>query len=574
MRVSPVTTGSFTRGGLLALACFLLPAIPAAAAPQQLIVAHEPGLSRAERIDLRDDAGVDFVRTMSPDDLEVVEAPQGQADDALAELRADPDVAYAEVDSRVHAMTTDPLWTDQWALSNTGQLGGTPGADIGIASAWALGTGTGQTVAVVDGGVQIGHPDLAGQLDLADAYDYVDRDATPQDLDGHGTHVAGTIAALADNGVGVAGVAPGARILPLRVMDDKGEGDLSDVIDAFDRAGDLGVRVVNASFGGASGSQALSDVIAAHPRTAYVAAAGNKGTNNDVTPTYPCNVPLANVICVGATDRTDHLASFTRGGTNVGATTVDLFAPGLSIRSTYLGGYATLSGTSMAAPHVAGALALMFAREPELYAAQAKSKLLAGVTRRAWLQGYAVAAGRLSLRAALDAPAGVADTDEDGIVDGSDNCAGRPNGDQADADGDGIGNACDSSPEPPPVRPVTPAPVPAPTPLATPRLTALKRIGSTVKGCKARQRMCKPSSVTLRYTLTEQATVQFVLERKVCVRRRCSYRTNVTRSVIGKPGANALTVGATLWGKRLAKGSWRASVKLGTQRFTQAFTVK
>ena len=146
--------------------------------------------------------------------------------------------------------------------------------------------GAGATVAVVDTGVDDTHPDLAGRL--LGGHDYVERDDTPQDGSGHGTHVAGIVAAT-ENGVGVAGVAPEAQLVPLRVLDAAGRGSSADVAQAFDDAGDRGIRVVTASLGSPYAASVERDAIQDHPNTLYVVAAGNGGSDNDgVVRDYPC----------------------------------------------------------------------------------------------------------------------------------------------------------------------------------------------------------------------------------------------------------------------------------------------
>lgn len=544
-----------------------------------LLVQRAPGLTAAEREDLREDAGVEFVRALPLPDTELVRADEGDLDDALHALRADPDVAHVEVDAPVFAATSapagDPMWSQLWALENTGQNKGTPGADIDIKAAWAVSRGAGQTVAVVDTGVHAAHQDLVGQLDLVRAWDYVDRDPIPQDAAGHGTHVAGTIAALEGNGLGIAGVAPQAKVLPLRVMSGSGEGQLSDVLQAFDRAGRLGVRVVNASFSTTTYSKLLHDTIAAYPATLFVSAAGNEGRNVDVVPTYPCAVPLPNVICVAASNSNDAIATFSSGNTsNWGATTVDLFAPGQRILSTWKSnaGYATADGTSMAAPHVAGTLALIFAAQPGLAAAQAKAKLLAGAEPLAALEARAVTGGRLNAALALGAPAPPPDTDEDGVPDDRDVCPLVPDPDQRDSDGDGVGDACDPTPLPAPPVVSSDAMLPATAPPA--KLGSVRRVGAVVRGCTRAQRRCKVARVRVTFVVSGPATLQLVVERRSCSRRRCAYASVAQRDVAVPAGRGSLAIGPKVGSRRLPRGAYRAVLRLGDQRATIAFTVR
>jgi thermitase len=468
---------------LLATASAVLLALPGAAGAQtpaqleregmrEIIVKRRPGLDREARARLRADADVRLEQTLRLTATEVVRAEPGALTEALDALNADSDVVYAEPNGRVRAATNDASWSELWGLDNTGQsiLGqtGTIDADIDAPEAWALGTtGAAQTVAVVDSGVNAAHPDLAGQMagnpgetgagretngidddgnglvDDQRGWDWVAGDNDPDDGSRHGSHVAGTIAATADT-QGVVGVAPDARVLALRVLGVDGWGWLSDIAEAFDYAGDLGVPIVNASLGGTSYSQIMLDAIVAHPNTLYVVAAGNWTVNTDSSPHYPCALGPTNVICVGATDNRDARATFS----NWGATTVDLFAPGEDILSASRAGAADswihLSGTSMATPHVAGALALMRAAEPSLNAAALKAALLRGVDRLAALGGRAVTGGRLNAAAAVEdariaagLPAPPADSDVDGFADGVDNCPAKYNPSQADGDGDG-----------------------------------------------------------------------------------------------------------------------------------------
>jgi subtilisin family serine protease len=231
-------------------------------------------------------------------------------------------------------------------------------------------------VAVVDTGVAYDHPDLAanvwsnatettngvdddgnGYVDDVRGWDWSDDDNDVEDLNGHGTHVAGTIGARANDGTGVTGVASEVSIMPLRVLDAAGSGTTSDIIEAFAYASAAGADVVNASLGGPEYSQAMSDVIAGSPETLFVVAAGNDGSDNQAAPSYPCNYSATNLICVAATDNSDRLASFS----NYGSTAVDLGAPGVGILSTVPSDVTVLSegfnGQSLGARWVTGGTA-------------------------------------------------------------------------------------------------------------------------------------------------------------------------------------------------------------------------
>jgi subtilisin family serine protease len=452
-----------------------------AAGVHDIIVKRRPGLDASDRAQIRAAAGVTYADRLRLPDTEVVHADPGGLADALAALRADPSVEYAEPDARVHAFTNDAYWPLQWALENDGQSidggpTGVPGADIHAPAAWALGaTGAGQTVAVVDTGVNAAHPDLVGQLatnpgetgggretnrvdddhdgivDDWRGWDWVQHDNNPDDRNGHGSHVAGIIAARQAR-TGITGAAPDARILPLRALDADGFGSDADIANAFAYAGDLGIGVVNASLGGPGISNADEDAFAAHPQTLYVVAAGNDGEDNDSTTNYPCDAPQDNVICVGATDNSDQRASFS----NYGRNSVDLFAPGVAIVSAWKSpelGWWLLDGTSMAAPHVAAAVALVRAAAPSLDAGQVKQALLDTVDDIPALHGYAVTGGRVDAAAAVQRARAMTgpttDFDGDTVPDVDDDCPSVADVHQEDADTDGVGDACDPTPHGP-----------------------------------------------------------------------------------------------------------------------------
>ncbi|MDQ0229321.1 S8 family peptidase [Metabacillus malikii] len=205
-------------------------------------------------------------------------------------------------------------------------------------------------IAIIDTGVQLNHPDL--QSKLLSGYDFVDRDNNPDDGNGHGTHVAGIAASVTNNLRGIAGIAPLASIIPVRVLDNSGNGLMSDIAAGIIYAANQGAQVINLSLGGPQGASTLQSAVnyAWNRGAVIVAAAGNDGVP---TPTYPAN--YSNVIAVGSTDESDRKSNFSNYGR-----WVDVSAPGSNILSTYIGGrYAYLSGTSMASPQVAGVAALL-----------------------------------------------------------------------------------------------------------------------------------------------------------------------------------------------------------------------
>ena len=373
------------------------------------------------------------------DGLQVVTPEPGQsAAAAQDELQRDPDVRYVEPNRYrgASAVPNDPYFARQWGASNQGQpingSGGTPGADVEAPAAWDLSTG-GATTAVIDSGIDMSHPDLATQIwanpgetgggretngrdddgnGLVDdwrGWDFVEGDNSPQDQNGHGTHVSGTIAAAGNNGTGVTGVSYGSHVMPLRVLDANGSGTVAGLISAYHYAAAKGARVVNVSITGTGYSAAERDAIESAPNTLFVVAAGNGGSdqvgdNDDAGGQYPCAYPSANIVCVAASDQNDHRASFS----NFGPATVDLAAPGDDIMSTVPGGYGYESGTSMATPFVSGAAALIWSARPDATPATVKADLLSGVDGKPDFTGTTASGGRLdaarSLRLAIQRP--------------------------------------------------------------------------------------------------------------------------------------------------------------------------
>lgn len=327
----------------------------------QVLVRFAPGAAAAERNTARNALLPTGGRALGiVPGLELV-ATQLDVAQAIAVLANNPVVLYVEPDYIVQPVATpnDTFFDLQWGLDNQGQdirgAVGMPGADIDILDAWDAASSAGTLVAVIDTGTQPDHPDL--QSNLVAGWDFFDDDNDPSDLDGHGTHTAGTIAAVTDNGIGVAGVCPSCRVMPVRFLGPNG-GTTSDAIDALNYAVAHGATVSNNSWGGGGYSQALYDAIKAAGDMGhiFVAAAGNNGTDTDAYAFYPSSYDLWNIISVAATTNQDLRASFS----NYGVASVDLGAPGLDIASTYMGSqYVWSSGTSMAAPHVTGVVALL-----------------------------------------------------------------------------------------------------------------------------------------------------------------------------------------------------------------------
>ncbi len=330
-------------------------------------------------------------------------APDGlTAKPAAAAKRHGPVTARA-----AQASATDPRVAEQWALQGD--------APMGIDSAWRQTTGADVTVAIIDSGTDLGHPDLApnfwtnpgevggngvdddgnGYVDDVHGYDFVDNDGTPQDTNGHGTHVAGIVGARGGNGIGVSGVAWQARLMTIRVLDGQARGTTAAVAAGLRYAVDNGARIVNLSLAGPTSTPDLEAAV--HYARAHgvliVVAVGNDGADLAASPTYPAAYGDDNVLGIAATTRDGGLSSVSDYGAGA-----DVAAPGEQILATALGGgYEWRTGTSMAAPEVAGALVLLAAVRPDLDGNGLRDALLAGVRHT----GLPVSAGALDVGAAL-----------------------------------------------------------------------------------------------------------------------------------------------------------------------------
>ncbi|HKQ50422.1 MAG TPA: S8 family serine peptidase [Phycisphaerae bacterium] len=288
--------------------------------------------------------------------------------DAIAENwgRGDARIVAVEPNYVVRILTTpnDPRFSEMWSLSNTGQTGGVSDADIDAPEAWDITTGsTPAIVAVVDTGIDYLHPDLVdnmwknpgetgggketngidddgnGYVDDVHGYDFFQNDSDPSDAHSHGTHVAGTIGAHGNNGLGVTGVNWQCRLMACRFLNAGGSGSTADAIEAINYAVANGAKVLNNSWGGGGYSASLEAAIAnaRDQGVLFVAAAGNAASDIDTVPTYPASYNVSNIIAVAATTNTDSLASFS----NFGDLSVHLGAPGVSVLSS-IPNYATL----------------------------------------------------------------------------------------------------------------------------------------------------------------------------------------------------------------------------------------
>jgi len=385
--------------GAAALTLAFVPSASAAGeyVPGEVIVKYADDATAAQKSKLADAVGIvekiAGVRGIGAKLMSIT----GNVEAAVKRLERSPAVEYAEPNYiyRAQATPNDSLFGQMYGLHNTGQTGGTADADIDAPEGWdAAGLGSfpatgGAKVGIVDTGIQQNHPDLAGKVtDCAGVKNFgislliiviladpTIVDGKCNDDNGHGTHVAGTIAANTNNGQGVAGVSPNSPLAICKALNSSGSGTLVMVANCIDWTNQKGAKIISMSLGATSGAATLQDAVrrATNNGSLVIAAAGNGGNS---TPNYPA--AYEEVVSVGATDHNDAHASFSTFNNDV-----EVSAPGVNILSTWNnGGYREASGTSMATPHASGVAAVIASLHPNWSVAQIRAKLQASVDDR------------------------------------------------------------------------------------------------------------------------------------------------------------------------------------------------
>jgi YD repeat-containing protein len=344
---------------------------------------------------------------------------------AMSALSGHLSVEFVEPNYLIKADDTipdDAQFAEQWALRNTGESGGQINSDIGATRAWDVTTGSKKTIiAVIDSGIDFTHPDLKfnqwknpaerrdnkdddsnGLSDDIHGWDWVAQSNRIKDEQGHGTAIAGIIAAEGNNKVGISGVMWRAGLMSLRVLDGAGTGDVAQAVEAIDYAVAHGAQVLNLSWGTEHESRALAAALerAAQKGVLAICSAGNDGRNIDGVPHYPASYDLPNIVAVASTDNSDQLTSWS----NWGGIRAALAAPGANILTTERGGgYRAVTGSSFSVPFVSGVAGLIRTLRPTLSAERTREMLVQGARRTATLQGKVATGGVVNAGGAAEA---------------------------------------------------------------------------------------------------------------------------------------------------------------------------
>jgi len=367
--------------------------------PGELLIGFKNDVSTASIQTLHQQIGATVIQQFSITPLSQVRLPKTVSmAQAARQYEANPAVAYVEPNYMVRAsvIPDDTLYGDLWGMTR-----------IRAPEAWDVTVGSEEiVVGIIDTGILATHQDLADNI-APGGYDFVNNDTDPTDDQGHGTHVAGTIGAVGNNAMGVAGVNWQVKMIGLKFLSASGSGSIADAIRAVQYAATntaLNIKITNNSWGGGGFSQGLYEAIKISGELygqLFIAAAGNDGVDNDDVPHYPSSYDLTNIIAVAAIAEDGSMAEFSCYGLE----SVDLGAPGVDIMSSVIGGagdqYGTKSGTSMACPHVAGAAALLWSLNPDYTPEEIRSALLESVATNAALTGMTVTDGELDLYAAI-----------------------------------------------------------------------------------------------------------------------------------------------------------------------------
>lgn len=427
---------------------------------QYITLRFENSVSSSERSAIRRQVGARFEAALAGTRLQQVSVPLGVPTKLVAHaLNLLPAVDYAVASGTWRAddlpAVDDPFYPSQWSLTNSGQVymtryrdgqfsdvSGTPGADIDALAAWnavdpqALAP---TTIGVIDTGVAYEHSDLAANIAPGNGQDFYDGDGDPRDPNGHGTHVASIAAGVASNGIGTVGVDPWAKVMPLRAADQFGNFSWAAIEQAAAYGLANGVRIFNGSFGGPDNDPAFEEIMRENPQALFVFSSGNGGSDavgddhdaaSGSARRFPCDSNLENVVCVGASNSSDQMSSFS----DYGVSSVDLLAPGEDVYAAkpcinpassandqgecpfdanasdpnwavgLAGGpyaFQILSGTSMASPVVAGALALVWGKCPDLASSQVKRAVVDTVATLPAVKSKVAWGGRVDLGAAI-----------------------------------------------------------------------------------------------------------------------------------------------------------------------------